>query len=140
MNKSTKIIVILIGFTILSTWVYPLIQGLWATLYIPFTSSLPRTKLVCGAWLSAGAATGSVIIAFVLAWPLGYLTKERPFIVGGALGVVGTGLNLYNFPNVIEQFNWFVGTISIIEHLTFLVGCMLFAWWGSAIANRKMAN
>jgi len=140
MNKSTKIIVLLIVFIILSTWVYPLIQGLWAMLYIPFTSSLPRTKLAGGAWLSAGAATASVIIAFVLAWPLGYLTKERPLVVGGALGVVGTGLNLYSFPNVIEQFNWFVGTISIIEHITFLIGCTLFAWWGSNIANRKKAN
>lgn len=90
--------------------------------------------------MSAGAATASVVIAFVLAWPLGYLTKEKPLIVGGALGVVGTGFNLYSFPNVIEQFNWFVGTISIIEHLTFIGGCTLFAWWGSIVAKRKMAN
>ncbi len=139
MKKPTKVITLLIAFSILSTWIYPLVQGLLATLYIPFPSSLPRTQVAVGVWLS-GAATGSVICAFVLAWPLGYLTKESPIIVGGGLGVIGTALNLYRFPSVIVQFNWFVGTISIIEYLTFLVGCVLFALWGSVISNRKIAN
>ena len=136
MKKPIRDIVLLVTSIILSTWVYPLIQGLWATLYIPITSNLPRTQLAGGAWLSAGAASGSLICALMLAWPLGYLTKGRAMLQGIALGVIGTMIHLYNFPSVIKQFNWFVGSISIIEHFTFLIGCTLFASWGSRIANK----
>jgi hypothetical protein len=130
-------ILLLTLFIIFSRWLYPVVQGNWATIYIPLPSNIPRTAFASGAWLSAGAAIGSLICALVLAWPLGYLTKEKPFILGAGLGLVGTGLHIYDFPALFIQFNWFSGTISIIEHLSFLLGCVLFAKWGSALRDRK---
>ena len=135
--KNPRNILLLILFIIFSRWLYTLFQGYWATLYIPFTSSLPRTAFAGGAWLSAGAAFGSLICALVLAWPLGYLTKESPLVFGAGLGLIGTALHIYDFPALFIQFNWFSGTISIVEHLSFISGCVLFAKWGSNISKRR---
>jgi len=135
--KNPRNILLLILFIVFSRWLYPLIQGNLAAIYIPFTASLPRTAVAGGAWLSGGAAIGSFICALVLAWPLGYLTKERPLMLGAGLGLIGTGLHIYDSPSLFIQFNWFSGTISIIEHLSFILGCVLFTKWGSVLRDRQ---
>lgn len=137
MKIEKKAILLLASFIILSKWIYPIVVGLWATMYIPLSSTLAPTAIVRGAWLSAGAGTGALISALVLALPLGYLTKEKPLLIGAGLGLIGTAVHIYDFPSLILQFNWFSGTISIIEHLSFALGCVLFAKWGSVLGSRR---
>jgi hypothetical protein len=83
-----KTILLLFLFAVLAASFYPTVVGYLATLYIPLASKLPRTRMIMGIWLSAGGATGAAICAFLLAWPLGYVTKEKPIIVGAGFGLI----------------------------------------------------
>jgi hypothetical protein len=92
-----KTILLLFLFAALAARFYPTVVGYWATLYIPLASKLPRTQMIMGLWLSAGGASGAAICAFLLAWPLGYFTKEKPIIVGAAFGLITTVFPLVAF-------------------------------------------
>jgi hypothetical protein len=141
LKRNIKTILLLIFFVAFATWIYPIIVGYWATFYIPLASKLPRTRMISGAWLSAGGASGAAICAFLAAWPLGYLTKEKPIIVGTALGLITAGLPLSVFITtcIQEGFNGFVTLIFVVEQLTFVAACIVFTCWGSHIA-RKMTS
>lgn len=91
-----------------------------------------------GALLSAGGACSAAICAFLLAWPLGYLTKENPIIVGIAFGLISTALPVIAFiETIIENgLNGFVTSILVVEQLTFVAVSVLSACWGSRVAKK----
>ena len=140
MKKQIKTILFLIVSIIFSIWLHPTVVGLWATVYIPYTHIFPRTHFFIGAWLSLGAASGAAICALLIALPLGYLTKEKPIIVGSALGIITTAINVVIFSSILDEFNWFVGIITFAEHLSFILSCIVFARWGSYLATKKLRN
>lgn len=129
---------LLIFFIAFGTWIYPIVVRNWATLYIPLTHNLPRTPVVVGAWLSAGGASGAAICAFLLAWPLGYLTKEKPVIIGVTFGLITSGLPIFVLitTSINDGFNGFIASIVAVEQLSFLAASVLFAYWGSHVGNK----
>lgn len=144
MKRSVKTILLLILFVAIATWIYPIILGYWATLYIPLTSKFPRTRMMSGTWLSAGGASGAAICAFLAAWPLGYLTKEKPIIIGVAFGLITAAFPLLVFitTSIREGFNGFVTSIFAVEQVAFVAASVFFACWGSRVANKmkRQAN
>src|ERR1039457_490714 len=140
MKKQIKIILLLHVSIAFSTLLSPTVVGLWATVYIPYTHIFPRTHFFSGAWLSIGAASGAAICAFIIALPLGYLTKEKPIIVGSALGIIATAIHVVIFSSIIDVFSWFNGIITFVEHLSFILSCIVFARWGSYLATKKLLN
>jgi hypothetical protein len=140
LKRTIKTILLLVFFVALAMWMYPTVVGYLATLYIPITSKLPRTRIVSGAWLSAGAASGAIICAFLLAWPLGYLTKEKPIIIGTAFGVITAGFPLTVFitSSIQDGSNGFVTSIFAVEQLTFVIASVFFVCWGSHVANKMI--
>jgi hypothetical protein len=140
MTKPIESTLLLIVSIVFSTWLYPTVVGLWATVYIPYTHIFPRTHFFIGAWLSLGAASGAAICAFIIALPLGYLTKEKPIIIGSTFGVIATAIHVVIFSSILDEFNWFVGSITIAEHLSFILSCIVFARLGSYLATKKFQN
>ncbi len=133
-------IIFLIVFAFLSLWVYPLILGYWSALGIPSLSSLVKNKTIILAGMSIGSAIGGMICAFVLAFPMGYLTKQQPKVLGAALGVISTIAYFFLYPAQLQEFDWFVGTIRVVEHAAFIAGCILFAVLGCRAGNRRLRN
>jgi hypothetical protein len=140
MRIKWKNIIFLIVFAFLSLWVYPLILGYWTALNIPLLSSLPKNKIIILTGRSIGSAIGVVICAFVLAFPMGYLTKQQPKILGAALGVISTIAYFFLYPTPLQEFDWFVGTIAILEHAAFVAGCIVFTVMGCRVATRRLGN
>ena len=140
MKIKWKNIIILILFVFLSTWVYVAIQGCCAALEGPLLLSfLPRNKIIMSAGMLFSSAIGAVISAFILAFPMGYLTKQQPKVLGAALGIMGTIAYCLVCPARFQQFDWFV-TSTIVEHAAFIAGCMLFAVLGCRVGNRRLGN
>jgi hypothetical protein len=140
MKIKLKNIILLILFVFLSVWVYAAILGCWAVLEVPLLLSLPRNKIIISAGMLFGSAIGAVMSAFVLAFPMGYLTKQLPKVLGGALGIMGTIAYFFICPARLQQFDWFVGASTIVEHAAFIAGCMLFAVLGCHVGNRRLGN
>jgi len=142
--KKIKAILLLVLFAAFAAWLYPTIVGYWATLYMPLASKLPRTRMITGAWLSTGGASGAAICAFMLAWPLGYFTKEKPIIIGTAFGLIAAGIPLIAFisSSMEEGLNGFVTSIFAVEQVAFVAASIFFARWGSRVANKmtRQAN
>jgi hypothetical protein len=140
MKIKWKNIIILMLFVFLSTWVYVAIQGCCAALEGPLLLSfLPRNKIIMSAGMLFSSAIGAVISAFILAFPMGYLTKQQPKVLGAALGIMGTIAYFLICPVRLQQFDWFV-TSTIVEHAVFIAGCMPFAVLGCHVGNRKLEN
>ena len=140
MKVKWKNIIILILFVFLSTWVYVAIQGICAAFDYPLLLSfLPKNKIIMRVGMLFSSAIGAVISAFILAFPMGYLTKQQPKVLGAALGIMGTIAYFLICPVRLQQFDWFV-TSTIVDHAVFIVGCMLFAVLGCHVGNRKLKN
>ena len=94
--------------------------------------------MVSGAWLSAGGASDAAICAFLLASPLGYLTKEKPIIIGTAFGLITAGFPLIVLitTGIKDGFNGFLASIVVVEQLSFVAASILFVCWGSHLANK----
>lgn len=138
MKQKIKSILLLVLFAAFATWLYPTVVGYWATLYIPLASKLPRTRMIMGTWLSAGGASSAAICAFLLAWPLGYFTKEKPIIIGIAFGLITIAFPVIAFiETIIESgFSGFVTSIFVVEQLTFVAASVFFVCWGSRVAKK----
>ncbi|MCM0081860.1 hypothetical protein L4X63_09685 [Geomonas sp. Red32] len=142
MKHPVKVILLLILFAALATWLYPTVIGYWATLYIPLASKLPRTRIAQTAWLSAGGASGAAICAFLLAWPLGFIIREKPIIIGSVFGVLSAVFPWIAFIATISEngFNGFVTTIFVTEQITFIVGSICFTYLGSRFSTKKASR
>ena len=94
--------------------------------------------MIMGTWLSAGGASGAAICAFLLAWPLGYFTKEKPIIIGTAFGLITAGFPLVVFISTSMEggFNGFFTSIFVVEQVAFVAASIFFACWGSRVANK----
>jgi hypothetical protein len=142
MKIKWKNIIFLIIFVFLSLWVYPLILGISAAADLPLLSRsfLPRNKFAISATHLFSSVIGAMICAFVLAFPMGYLTKQQPKVLGASLGIIGTIVYFVLYPVWLQQFDWHVGTITIVEHVAFIVGCVLFTVLGCRAGNRRLGN
>jgi hypothetical protein len=143
-KQKIKTILLLVLFAAFATWLYPTVVGYLATLYIPLASKLPRTRMIMGTWLSAGGASGAAICAFLLAWPLGYFTKEKPIFIGTAFGLITAGFPLIAFISTSMEngFNGFVTSIFAVEQVAFVAASIFIACGGSRVANKmtRQAN
>jgi hypothetical protein len=137
MKMKSKTIFLLIIFILLSTFLYPMVLGNWAAITIPALSSLTKNRILHLTIVALNSAIGGLICASILAFPLGYLTRQKPMIVGIALGIVGAGINLYRFP---MEFNWYVGTVQLAEYSSFVLGAALFTWCGCRVGLRRITN
>jgi len=139
LKLKAKTILLLFLFAALAARFYPTVVGYLATLYIPLTSKLPRTRMIMGIWLSAGGASGAAVCAFLLAWPLGYFTKEKPIIVGAAFGLISALFPLVAFisMNMEGGFNGFFTSIFVTEQVAFVAVSIYSACRGSRVANKN---
>jgi hypothetical protein len=137
MKTKLRTTIILIAFVALATWLYPIILGNTAVYLIPSYSLLPKNRYLLVTCMTLGAAIGASLCAFILALPLGYLTKNHPLWQGFAFGVLVVGIKFILFPALFQQFNWFVGTIAIGEDIAFIVASIFFTWWGCRVGNRR---
>jgi hypothetical protein len=135
MKANLKTTIILIAFIAIATLLYPIILGNTAAYLIPAYSHLPKNRYLLVTCMTLGSAFGASLCALILAFPLGYLTKNHPLWLGCAFGVLVAGIKFILFPALFEQFNWFVGTIAIGEDLAFIVASMFFTWWGCQFAT-----
>ena len=139
MKIQAKTILLLFLFAVLAARFYPTVVGYLATIFIPLASKLPRTRMIMGLWLSAGGAGGAAICAFLLAWPLGYFTKEKPIIVGAAFGLITTVFPLVAFilMNMEGRFNGFVTSIFASQQIAFIAVSIYSTCWGSRVAKKN---
>ena len=139
MKIKAKTILLLFLFAALAARFYPTVVGYWATLYIPLASELPRTRMIREICLSAGGASGAAICAFLLAWPLGYFAKEKPITVGATFGLITAVFPLVAFISTSMEsgFNGFHTLLFVTEQVAFVAASILFACWGSRMANKK---
>jgi hypothetical protein len=140
LKNKWKNIMLLMLFILLSPCVYAAVLGYWVRLEVPLLLLLPKGKVIILAGMLLYSAVGALICAFILAFPMGYLTKQQPKVLGSALGIIGTVAYFILCPFRLQQFNQFTGTITIIEHVSFIVGCILFTMLGYRIGKRKLEN
>jgi hypothetical protein len=135
MKMKSKTIFFLITLIFLSTLLYPMVLGNWAAITIPALSSLTKNRILRLTIFALNSATGGLICASILAFPLGCLTRQKPMFIGVVLGIVGAGINIYRFP---MEFNWYAGTIQLAEYSAFVLGSVFFTWSGCRVGKRKM--
>ncbi len=137
MKTKLKTTIILIAFVALATLLYPIILGNTTAYLIPSYTLLPKNRYLLLTCMTLGAAIGASLCAFILAFPLGYLTKNHPLWLGFTFGVLVVGIKFILFPALFKQFGWFVGIIAIGEDIAFVVAAMFFTWWGCQVGNRR---
>lgn len=136
MNPTVKTILTVCAFVALAIWLYPAILSISAVILTPLYPYLPKTRATLVSVMVSGASVGAILSAALCGFPLGFLTRQRPLVIGGVLGVAGAGTKYLLYPGFIEDFDWFIGSIALGEDLVFLLAALYFTRLGSRLANR----
>lgn len=137
MKQKIKNSIILIFFFILSFWTYPIVQGLWAAVYIPALKIFPRDLIRYNSciYLTLAGSIGSIFCAFILSFPMGYFTQYRPFFMGALLGVSACLINFVTYPDLVFHFQRFIAIIRTGEYLSLILSSCLFSYMGFRMAT-----
>lgn len=137
MNQKHKSLFILLVFIVLSYWAYPIVHGYLSAYYIPAFSKIPRDLFRGNSCLFITVASSlcSVFCAFILAFPMGYFTQYRPFLMGILLSLSACLINFIQYPDLVIQFQWFVAIIRLGEYLSLILSSCIFSYMGFKLAT-----
>lgn len=128
---------LLAALMVVAPFLYSLIQGYWALALVPIGRFLSVSGKVPWAILIISLNfLGALFVALLLALPLGYVAKERPYLYGALLSFAPLGLMLW----VLEREGGataFLRTIEIFEYLSVLATFMIVARLGAFLRSRR---
>lgn len=111
---------------------YALIQGYWATLTVPAMLGIGATSKYAKVFaLVAMNVSGAAITSAILCAPLARFAKKNPKSLGFIVGVTTSLASLYFAYDGAEGHETTLYLLSAVEHIAFIVGCVVFAVLGS---------
>jgi hypothetical protein len=137
MSKSKLERLLLAALMVVAPFLYSFIQGYWAIALVPIGQFLSVSGKVPWAILIISLDfLGALSAALLLALPLGYVAKERPYLYGALLSFAPLGLMLW----VLESeggATTFLRTIDTFEYLSVLATFMIVARLGAYLRSRR---
>ena len=137
MAKSKLKWLLLATLMVVAPFLYSFIQAFWAFALVPIGQFLSVSGKIPWAILIISLNfLGALFVALLLALPLGYVAKERPYLFGALLSFAPLWFLLW----VVESeggATTFLRTIHTFEFLSVLATFMILARLGAYLRTRK---
>lgn len=133
--------VLLAALAAISPAVYAYIQGYWAVLLVPLAKWIGiEGKLQWEILLGLLTVSGVIIVATLLAFPLGYVTKNRAGSFGGLLSLAPLTFLLWTVLKDGWTGSTFLGIIRVTEYVSIVIAFIALARLGAHFRRTREAG
>lgn len=142
MNQARLHWLMLLVFIVISSIAYAWVQGFISAFLLPFLSYFKLSSgVLITAVIVAANLLGSFIVFLLLAFPLGYLTKEKHVLFGALLGA-GLVSILFILALIEGGFHsWYLVFITAVQYAGILMSAVVAAKMGFQVrASRALAS
>ncbi len=133
---SPRVWVLVFGACAISPFLFVIVQGALAHLIAPTLKALGVASPHSGSGVVVAfwGVLGSLIAAALLCFPLGWIERRRPALLGAIVGAVGSITISWIWYSGSPNGAWWIWRI--LELGGFIAGCVLFAAAGARGAQR----
>jgi hypothetical protein len=128
---------LLLVLTAIAPFVYAIFQGYWALLLVPVGQLFSVSgKVPYAILIVVMNLCGALIVAILLALPLGYVAKCRPYMFGALLSLAPLIFLLWVAEDWLDVTS-FLGAIRIAEYLSIIISFVVMARLGAYIRKLR---